>query len=436
MSGAPLGDMAARPSDVTLQGGVRDGAEDVVGRHTPRVEQILSAATRLFNRHTFAGMTMEAIAAALEITPSTLHYHFPDKDTLVFRCHQRGLAMYARELEHAAVYDVDALEKVRRFIRHRLAPSRPRMIGFSDLGSLSPAYRRMVMAARQRNVDTLAGLIKAGVDAGEIATSDPYLCSVGVFSVLDWMPYWYSERDYYSRQGAADMLDDLLTYGMLRRDAEVPTWPSPPDLSMLFPDTSAGRRELKRDQLLQVATESFNTRGVAGTSMELLAGDAGVSRNAFYYHAKDKAALLYLCLERAFAHETSVAEAVIDAHLRPPITAATAAITEVQLHRAFHLLHASPYGPKCTFHNVNYLSPDAREAVMALNRAIESKNRGRYADCMDAGAYRKLDSFFMQQVGAGLRNHLPLWGSLTAGRDPITIADNHAELMLLGLKPR
>lgn len=436
MSGAPLGDGPAGPSGGAPQERATPDAGGAVGRNTPRVEEILSAATRLFNRHTFAGMTMEAIAAALEITPSTLHYHFPDKDTLVFRCHQRGLAMYAHELEQAAAADVDALEKVRRFIRHRLAPARPRMIGFSDLGSLSPAYRRMVMSARQRNVDALAALIQSGADAGEIATSDPYLCSVGVFSVLDWMPYWYSERDYYSRQGAADMLDDLLTYGMLRRDAEVPTWPSPPDLRMLFPDTTAGRRELKRDQLLRVATESFNTRGAAGTSMELLAADAGVSRNAFYYHAKDKAALLYLCLERAFAHETSVAEAVIDAHLRPPITTASAAVTEVQLHRAFHLLHASPYGPKCTFHNVNYLSPEAREAVMALNRQIEAKNRGRYADCIAAGAYRQLDSFFMQQVGAGLRNHLPLWGSLTAGHDPISIADNHAELMLLGLKPR
>lgn len=186
-----------------------------------------------------------------------------------------------------------------------LLPGRPRMIAFSDIDALSKRHSRIIKELRITNIKVLQKLIIRGIGDGSIAFCDAWLTSIAIFSILDWMPFWYSEHDYYTRQGAAETLDDLLTYGVVRLDHPRPKNKlAPPDLSPLLKiRENAGRRKAKKDRLLRFATESFNLKGVTGSSLEDIAMLAGVSRGAYYYHARDKEILLYQCIKRAFDWE-------------------------------------------------------------------------------------------------------------------------------------
>lgn len=412
------------PSETTGSGGRR--------------EQILSAATRLFNRHSFAGMTLEAIADEIGIAQGTLYHYFENKDALIFQCHLRGIRLYAEELAGVMEPGIDGLETVRRFVRRRLLPGRPRMIAFSDVDALSLTYRQRIHQGRLNNVAVLQSIIERGVAEGGIAALDARLTSIALFSILDWMPFWYSERDYYSRQYAAETIDDLITHGLVRRDVPPPVaLPEPPDLSRLTQAAAnAGRRAAKRDRLLRVASESFNLRGVVGSSLEAIAEDAGVSRGAYYYHAPDKETLLYLCLQRALAWEVESARHLVNGLSTQPDDLSGVVELEIQLVRRIFLLHDSPLGPKSTYHNINYLKPAHKAEILAINRDAVGQDIARYRDWIAAGHYRPVDVYFAQQFGAGLRNNLAVWFYETRNWPTLVVADNAAHLFLFGLKAR
>jgi AcrR family transcriptional regulator len=402
-----------------------------------RREEALAAATRLFNRHSFAAVTLEAIADEMGVTPGALYHHFDSKEALVFECFSRGLRIYRDEIARACEPGLDGLETVRRFVRGRLRPGEPRMITFSDLDALPRNHRDAIHDARMGNVAMLRAVIDQGIDDGSIATCDSFLTSLAIFSVLDWMPFWYSESSYYSRQEAAETLDDILTHGVVRRDVPESRPPSPRDVTPLFDRLAEGdKRMLKRDRLLRIATESFNLRGVVGSSLEHIAADAGVSRGAYYYHARDKNSLLHLCLKRAYTTEAVVLGLMLE---RPPASndkVEQAIEFEFELLRAVTALHRSPHGPKISFHNVPFLTSAQRADLQADDRALVGRNRGRYERAITEGVFRKIDTLFIQEVGAGLRNSIPAWPRFTAGTDPEMVADGLTRLFLFGLKPR
>ena len=311
------------------------------------------------------------------------------------------------------------------------------MITFSDIDALPKAHREEVHLGRAVNVKRLQDLIGKGVQDRSISARDPLLTSLAIFSVLDWMPFWYSENSTYTRQDAADAIDDILTHGVIRRDVPESVMPPPPDFGPLLQALKpADKRAEKRDRLLRIATESFNLRGVVGSSLEQIAKDAGVSRGAFYYHAHDKAELLYLCLKRACRVETEMLAYLL--RFKPKINdpIEQAVTMESYLLHLVTMVHASTCGPKISFHNVPYLSAKQSADFKAMNLTLSKENEARYVEAVASGVFRTLDTHFVQEIGAGLRNHLPAWSRLTAAYAGGDIADNHAALFLFGMKPR
>ncbi|KEQ53897.1 TetR/AcrR family transcriptional regulator [Sphingobium chlorophenolicum] len=403
-----------------------------------RREEILAAATRLFNRKSFAGVTLDAVAAEVGVTSGALYHHFANKELLVFECLSRGIALYREELARAMEQGIDGLELVRRFIRGRLRPGEPRMIVFSDLNSLPKIHREAVHRGRMENVERLAGLIASGVADGTVAARDPYLSSLAVFAVLDWMPLWYSENSYYTRQEAADAIDDLLTHGVLSRHVPEPLslcdpWDLDEAISRLVPHAS---RALRRERILRAASQSFNQYGVVGSSMEAIANDAGLTRGAVYHHAPDKMTLLRLCLERAYRREGELLDLVLRKVGTEADPVRRIIAEEVYIMRAMVALHESDIGPKINFQNVAFLSQEQRRQMSGLHEEVVGANRERYVRGIDSGLFRKLDINFMQEIGAGLRNNFPTLFTMSQGQHVMDIADLCARLFLFGLKPR
>jgi AcrR family transcriptional regulator len=58
--------------------------------------------------------------------------------------------------------------------------------------------------------------------------------------------------------------------------------------------------EATRQSILAVATQSFASNGYAGTRLDQIAGELGVTRQTLLFHFKDKAGLYQATLERLF----------------------------------------------------------------------------------------------------------------------------------------
>ncbi|MEJ3881264.1 TetR family transcriptional regulator, partial [Campylobacter jejuni] len=65
----------------------------------------------------------------------------------------------------------------------------------------------------------------------------------------------------------------------------VPEMPEPLSLApFLEARARLNKRAAKFDRMLSIASDSFNRRGVSGTSLESIAADAGMTRAGIYYH--------------------------------------------------------------------------------------------------------------------------------------------------------
>ena len=395
-----------------------------------KLQEIIRSATRIFARHSYAKVTMEEVAASMNLVPGALYHYFKDKEELIFNCYMHGLDLYREEIKQAAEPGLDGLEMIRRLIRRRLTQNSERMILFTDIDALPREYSAKVHSRRWENAQELAEVIEIGQQEQSISDGDPLLISIAIISILDWTPFWLTDNDYYSRQEALDGLDDIITHGIFRRDLPKPSFPELPDLKPLLTEkANLGKRELKLDNLLRVATDNFNRKGALGASIEGIAADAGITRAGVYYHYKEKEGLLMACLKRGLDQE--IASGLYIKKLFPK-----AIDYVVQCVRCLLMLHNSPCGPKATYHNINFLPEgEKHEFMSAVQKSINS-DLDTYQHWINAGLFRNVDTYFAQRVITGMGHWYPIWFGNEHSYTPPDVADLFSQLFLFGLKPR
>ncbi|NQZ30028.1 MAG: TetR family transcriptional regulator [Oceanospirillaceae bacterium] len=390
----------------------------------------MRAASSLFAHYSFAKVTMEQIATSLNMVPAALYHYFNDKEELIYSCYIQGLLNYEHEMQAAIEPGIDGLEIVRRFLRGRLKPESQHIVMFTDIDALPEKYSNQVHQQRWKNAEKLADIIKRGVADGSMTSDKPLLSAIAVISIFDWLFFWYSKNDYYSRADAIDAIDDIITHGVYSRHKAIPEPPEAPCLEdFLATQKKFNKRETKYDHMLRVAADNFNRKGVMGASLESIAKDVGISRAGIYYHFDDKEELLLACLQRGHDHEKEISAYLTnkgyknDAHV-------------IQNTRLLLMLHATPYGPKCTYHNINYLTKDCREKYICdVLKTIGSAQQD-YKNAIVEGDFRHIDVYFAQRVITGMCHWYPIWFNSRSDWSPLTIADHYTHLFLYGLKPR
>lgn len=395
-----------------------------------KTDEIMKAASSLFARHSFAKVTMEQIATSLDMVPGALYHYFSDKEELIYSCYISGLRIYEQEIEAAIEPGIDGLEIIRRFIRGRLKSDGQRMIMFTDIDALPEKYSQEVHQQRWKNAEKLAQIIQRGVDDGSINSDNPLLSAVALISVFDWLFFWYSENDYYTASQAIENIDDIITHGVYRRDKLPPSPPQIPDFkSFLHTQKKLNKRETKYDHMLRVAADNFNRKGVMGASIESIAKDVGISRAGIYYHFNDKEELLLACLQRGLDRERE-----IYSYLNSQGYKNDQHVTQSM--RLLLMLHASPLGPKSTYHNINYLNEKHRAKYISEVLETIGLAQEDYKASIKAGHFRKIDVYFAQRVITGMGHWYPIWFNKPSDWSPITIADHYTNLFLYGLKTR
>ncbi len=402
----------------------------VAEKRAVRLDEIVVAATRLFNRRGFLATRMEEVAAATGMNATTVYHYVHSKEELAYRVYMRSCQVRRSQLARASEANVDGLSQIRRFLQSLLDDGhRPALL--SEVGALREDWADEVRQAQRANIRTMQSMVAQGARDGSIITDDPALTGIGILSVIEWMTFWYTSRLPYRREDVIALFDDVLVNGLAPPDArpfDVPTLDAPfPAQPKPNPFDREALAEEKLERFLRVAMESFNRTGVHATSIAQCASQLNLTKGAFYYYFRNKEELLYRCYQRAIRFNW---QAAVHLNPRDPVE------REILWRRSLFERHVSDYGPFPTYHHVPFLSPVHRQEIMDELLRQQETDVDIVQQTMNAGYFRQLEPYLTEKVRAGLTNWFPVWYSPAARATPSQVADNHSRLLLYGLKPR
>jgi AcrR family transcriptional regulator len=164
--------------------------------HSPKSakkrDSILRAATEIINVKGYALATMTEIAAALDLRDAALYYYFPNKQALVFACHQSSLERFERILSETNADGGTGFERLERFLRALLVESARNgpLLYFGDRSYLDQDQRDAIATCSEHLTRRLEQVIQDGMVDGSITTCESSLVVQLLLGMLIWLAKW------------------------------------------------------------------------------------------------------------------------------------------------------------------------------------------------------------------------------------------------------
>lgn len=193
-----------RDSDVTRPG-AEIAASDTApgtaargegGRRKNKREVVLLKAAELIARHGIDGTSMRDIAAAADMLPGSLYYHFASKEEMVLAIHKRVVGDMTRSVEQA----VEAAQSPwDRLERAAIAHLEALLETGNMVAIISPHFEqhredlnRELRAQRDAYEVMFRELFEALDLPGDV---DRGLLRLQLLGALNWVPVWYNADD-------------------------------------------------------------------------------------------------------------------------------------------------------------------------------------------------------------------------------------------------
>jgi len=177
-------------------------------------ETITAAAVDLFYEHGYEATTLRQIAAQVGIQVGSLYNHISSKEELLFSIMSGIIEELLAELE-SGLEGIDApVDRLRAAVGVHVffhtARAREVFIGNSELRSLDPAKRKVVVRLRDRYETVFAGILEEGVAAGVFEISDLKLTTYAVLAMLTQPASWYQPGGRLDLDKIAEVYGDLI----------------------------------------------------------------------------------------------------------------------------------------------------------------------------------------------------------------------------------
>ena len=182
-----------------------------------KLDQLLAAASRLFNRNGIEATSMDEITAPLGATKGVLYHYLRDKADLVARCYERGFDLYERFAQAAKAHDGDGLSRAMigthlntQAQASALSPLMPQ----PGLESL-PDPRRAALVARANGLRGLfSRLLRAGIADGSCRPCDTAMVAMIGAGPFGWLCKWLPAGDPRTPRQLADEISNLFFRGL------------------------------------------------------------------------------------------------------------------------------------------------------------------------------------------------------------------------------
>jgi AcrR family transcriptional regulator len=158
-----------------------------------RRKEILHAALRAFRERGYHGTTLDDIAEAFGIRKTALYHYFPDKEAILYACHQESLAELDRIVAGARAFDTAGARLgfvIREHVKVMTETLEGSPLAF-EVTALSPTLQRDVIAGRDRYERALRRIIAQGVADHEFRQLDPKIAVFAILGAINWISRWY-----------------------------------------------------------------------------------------------------------------------------------------------------------------------------------------------------------------------------------------------------
>jgi AcrR family transcriptional regulator len=334
----------------------------------PRREDILGAASLIFNERGFSNTRVHDITSRLSLTRAALYYYFPDLDALAFHCYRRSLGFMEAALDAAAASRGTSLDRIAVLADALLQPEILSSAALIETHVLSQPYMAEIRELRDSVYARVQALVAEGQRDGSVGDCDATIASIVLLSALGYATLAVQAGRETRLDDVRRGYGDFLRFGLRARSLPAMTFRPLPQL-LLQDSTNPGFNraavaERKRDALLKTATQLFNRHGVNGTTLDGVTRELKVTKGALYHYVRTKDDLLEQCFERSFKLAERVNEAV--EQLDGSGLDRVANMARYLVHA-----HASEAGPFGIFHGFLGLSLKRRANTLRRVRALE-----------------------------------------------------------------
>lgn len=177
---------------------------------TPREEEILAAAARMFREKGYHGTSVRDIAESVGLLKGSLYHYIRSKEELLARLFEGALEGTVRELETIAARDAPAADRLRDMVTAYVGSVTDNLdavaLYLREWRSL-PANELARVRTRRRAMRTIfEDVIADGIRAREFATSDAKLSALAILGMCNWIYEWYRPRGRLRPEQLADEL--------------------------------------------------------------------------------------------------------------------------------------------------------------------------------------------------------------------------------------
>jgi AcrR family transcriptional regulator len=186
---------------------------------SPRMNEILDTAARIFHEKGYAPTTVQDIADAVGMLKGSLYHYIDTKEDLLFVILRDVDAASQQRLEEYTAAEGDALAKIRLLIETHLVENTKRLhkmgVFLHDFRSLSEERRAVVEQGTGNYANFLRKLIAEGQSDGSIDPElDPRLVSMAIIGMVNWVYKWYSPDGPDSPEKIASQFIDFALGGL------------------------------------------------------------------------------------------------------------------------------------------------------------------------------------------------------------------------------
>ena len=182
-----------------------------------KMQQLLAAASRLFNRKGIDGASLDEIGVEIGATKGVIYHYFKDKTDLAVSCYLRALELH--ETFQAASYAQEGSAV------HRLASmmdlSCQAYTGAWSPLMLQPGFFNLPDQARETIIQGMRGIsgawveqFNAGVAEGGFRPLDPAHAAVAAAGLFTWLPKWRTPDHRLSPTQLSEEIVALLMLGL------------------------------------------------------------------------------------------------------------------------------------------------------------------------------------------------------------------------------
>ena len=188
--------LAYAPLDIAILRAERGNLFDRDAASAMKLEELLRAASRLFNRKGVDATSVDEVAAEVGATKGVVYHYLIDKPDLVARCYRRGFAMSDRILRAVEMAGGSAVERalagtallVEANVRDEFCPLAP-LAGVEAL----PAEAREEIIARVHSLEHgYPDVAREGLADGSVRDMDLTGVALAMAGAFGWLHKWFT----------------------------------------------------------------------------------------------------------------------------------------------------------------------------------------------------------------------------------------------------